>query len=173
MPIGKDLRYASALGSLRDLWDFSNGEHQELFISLNKAPAQLNLSTDTVVLVNSYLEGLDFLSTSSKLTNVVIERCIIQDWKSLKMLTNLENLYIESSNPPDSSVVADMSHLRKMGLVDCDLKETEGLRNKPLLEFVDVSYNREVESLEAIKYTPKIQWLRAERTGLNSLEFYN
>lgn len=126
------------------------------------APEKIPNDTDTVIITDSYLENLDFLSCCDNLKTVIIERSIINNFTGLTEQKRILNLYLEAVPLPDYGIIKDMHNLQRVGLVCCDLKEVNGLTNKKDLFYCDISFNNFEEddsSIESLFDSKKLLWL--------------
>ena len=143
------------------LRDFVLGDNVLNLVFKHEAPERISKNIDTVVITDSYMQNLDFLSCCDDLKSIIIERSVIKDFTALEQLENLSYLYIEAVELPNSGIVKKLRKLKRLGLVYCDLKEIEGLAEKPDLIFCDLSFNNigENVSMKPLFDSHNLIWL--------------
>lgn len=171
IPLRESIEYGSVYKEYRYLRDFIVGNNlvAVTFQDTDIEDIMVKVDTDTIMITDSYLENLDFLDSVENLQSIIIERCIVGNWDGLRHMNNLRNLYIETADLPDSSIVKNMTKLERVGLVDCNLQEILGLSDKPDLIFCDISNNWIFNSIEPLRSSENLKWLSLENLGIDSL----
>ena len=152
---------AHVLKQYDDLRNFIQGEKIFKLIFKHKPPKDIPSDAETIMIIDSYLDNLDFLEQCKNLKAVIIERSVIKNWEGLRRKTDIINLYIEASEVPDSRIANDMYKLQRVGMVDCSLRETEGLSAKKDLVFCDLGYNNFEKGviMKPLFSSNKLRWL--------------
>lgn len=162
---------AHVLKPYDDLRNFIQGEKILKLFFKHKLPQDITYEAETVMIIDSYLDNLDFLKQFKNLKAVIIERSVIKNWDGLRGKKDIINLYIEASEVPDSTIANDMYKLQRVAMVDCNLSETEGLSGKLDLVFCDLGYNN-LETEVIIKplfSSSKLIWLCLADNLINAI----
>lgn len=170
IPLRDSREYELFFSQYDHLREFRTGNVIAEVTFQNGMPEDLPLNAETLIITDSFLENLEFLKRLKDLKSLFIERCVVADWESIRDMENLENLHIETAEIPDSTLVGNLSKIKRLGLVDCALVEVEGLAGKADLIFCDLSNNRNLSSVDALKSSRQLQWLVIEYANIRKLD---
>ena len=171
MSLRESVDYADKFKQFDEIRNFVQGNKVSTFMFKHEAPKRIPTDVETVIITDSYMEDLNFLAYSDNLKSVVIERSIIKNFDILAHLHDLTGLYIEAVELPNSSIVKNMNKLKRIGLVDCGLKEIYGLIGKTDLIFCDISYNdlQEIDYVWPLFWATNLMWLSISDCMIESL----
>ena len=134
------------------------------------APTAVPSDTQKLIITGSCLPDLNFLGDLPELRSLTVEYTAVEDWQALVGQTELEELILEGVQFDDSSLLAGLVHLKKLRLINCGLREVEGLAGKPDLQLCDLSFNQDIQSLAPLRGAAQMSALLINNTSVSRLD---
>jgi Leucine-rich repeat (LRR) protein len=158
-----DLEPVSKLSNLRTL-DVSSTQIENIYPARNLIKLQnLNCS-------NTAISALDALVFSMNITVLNIANTAVSSISSLANLTNLKILTISNAPIEEISACSEMNQLEDLRMRNTRITDLSPLLNLSSLNYMDLSDNEQLYSLDALKELKHLKVLYCNNTQINDLK---
>ncbi|MBN2236012.1 MAG: leucine-rich repeat domain-containing protein, partial [Bacteroidales bacterium] len=158
-----NLEPLSKLSNLRTL-DVSNTSIEDIYPVRNLTKLHnLNCS-------GTFINKVDALVYSMELRVLNISNTAISSLKDISNLVNLKILDISNTQVEDLSSCSEMTLLEDLKMRNTMVMDLEPLQTLTSLNYLDLSDNEQIQSLDALKNLSKLKVLYCNNTAINNLE---